>query len=72
MKLTDEQFSKILAMGVSVKIYVDKPEFVEKIFNGTKRYEYRKFSFKKVKVHTVVVYCTQPVGRLLANSRSKK
>ena len=24
-----------------------KPEFVEKIFSGEKRFEYRKFAFKK-------------------------
>lgn len=42
-----------------------KPEFVEKIFNGTKKYEYRKSLFKRQGVRTVVVYCTQPVGRIV-------
>jgi predicted transcriptional regulator len=42
-----------------------KPEFVEKIFNGTKRYEYRKCAFKREEVQTVVVYSTQPVGQIV-------
>lgn len=42
-----------------------KPEFVEKIFDGTKRYEYRKSVFKRHGVKTVVVYSTQPVGQIV-------
>jgi predicted transcriptional regulator len=42
-----------------------KPEFVEKIFDGTKRYEYRKIQFKQTSVRTVVVYSTQPVGQIV-------
>lgn len=42
-----------------------KPEFVEKIFNGTKRYEYRKCAFKREDAQTVVVYSTQPVGQIV-------
>lgn len=36
------------------------PVFVEKIFNGTKKYEYRKTIFKNKDVDTVVVYATSP------------
>lgn len=42
-----------------------KPEFVEKIFNGTKRYEYRKIRFKREPIRTVVVYSTYPVGQIV-------
>ena len=42
-----------------------KPEFVEKIFNGTKRYEFRKCLFKREGIHTVVVYSTLPVGQIV-------
>ncbi|MBO4599042.1 MAG: ASCH domain-containing protein [Bacteroidaceae bacterium] len=37
-----------------------KPEFVEKIFNGTKKYEFRKSIFKNKDVDTVVVYASSP------------
>ncbi len=37
-----------------------KPEFAEKIFNGTKKYEFRKSIFKKKDVDTVVVYASSP------------
>jgi len=41
-----------------------KPEFAQKIFNGEKRFEYRKRIFKK-KVSSVVVYCTSPVAKII-------
>lgn len=37
-----------------------KPEFAEKIFNGTKKYEFRKSIFKNKNVDTVVVYASSP------------
>lgn len=37
-----------------------KPEFAEKIFNGTKKYEFRKSIFKNKEVDTVVVYASSP------------
>ena len=42
-----------------------KPEFVEKIFSGEKTFEFRKSVYKDKTVKTVVVYATQPVGRLI-------
>src|SRR5690606_7798089 len=41
-----------------------KPEYVKKIFEGEKKYEYRKVIFKK-KVSKIVVYSTMPVGKLI-------
>lgn len=41
-----------------------KPEFAHKIFNGEKKFEYRKSIFKQ-KVDTVVVYSTMPEGKLI-------
>ncbi|MCT4594625.1 MAG: ASCH domain-containing protein [Anaeromicrobium sp.] len=41
-----------------------KPEFVEKIFSGEKKYEYRKKVFKQ-DVDSVVIYSTKPVGMLV-------
>lgn len=49
-----------------------KPEFVEKIFCGEKRYEYRKALFKNSEVNTIVVYSTMPVGRIVGEFKIKK
>jgi len=42
-----------------------KPEFVEKILNGSKRYEFRKGIFKKNNVKSVVIYATMPIGKVV-------
>lgn len=42
-----------------------KPEFAEKILDGTKRFEFRKGIFKNSKITTVVIYATMPVGRVV-------
>jgi len=41
-----------------------KPEFVEKIFSGEKRYEYRKKIFRK-EVESILVYSTKPVSKIV-------
>ncbi len=42
-----------------------KPQFVKEIFNGTKRFEYRKAIFKNKDIKTIVVYATMPVGKIV-------
>jgi predicted transcriptional regulator len=42
-----------------------KPEFVEKIFAGLKRYEFRRVIFKSPNVSKVVVYASSPVQRVV-------
>lgn len=42
-----------------------KPEFAERIFDGTKRFEFRKVVYANRHVRTVVLYVTRPVGRIL-------
>jgi predicted transcriptional regulator len=42
-----------------------KPEFAEKIFNGTKKYEFRRSVFKNKNVKTVVVYASSPIQRVI-------
>ena len=42
-----------------------KPQFVAEIFNGTKKFEYRKAIFKNKDVKTVVIYSTMPVGKIV-------
>ncbi len=38
-----------------------KPEYVERIFAGSKKYEFRRSVFKAKGVSTVIVYATSPV-----------
>lgn len=42
-----------------------KPEFVNEIFNGNKKYEYRKNIFKNTDVKSVIIYATMPIGRIV-------
>jgi len=42
-----------------------KPEFAEKIFNGTKKYEFRRTVFKNQDIKTVVVYASSPVQKVI-------
>jgi predicted transcriptional regulator len=43
-----------------------KPEFVDKILDGSKTYEFRKSSFKRDGIKAVVIYSTMPVGMVVA------
>jgi predicted transcriptional regulator len=42
-----------------------KPEFAFKIFDGTKKYEFRKSIFKRNDVNKVVVYASSPVQQVI-------
>ncbi|AJQ60484.1 hypothetical protein BTT_40140 [Bacillus thuringiensis serovar morrisoni str. 4AA1] len=42
-----------------------KPEFVEEIILGKKRFEYRKSIFKRKDISSVVVYATKPYGKVV-------
>ncbi|MFG3611273.1 MULTISPECIES: ASCH domain-containing protein [Rummeliibacillus] len=42
-----------------------KPEFVKKIFSGEKKYEYRRMIFKQKDIESIVIYCTQPIGKVV-------
>ena len=48
-----------------------KPEFVEKIFSGEKRFEYRKCLFKNHNVDSIVIYSTMPIGRIVGEFKIK-
>lgn len=55
-----------------VKILLSiKPEFVEKIISGEKKFEFRKTLPKREGVTTVVVYSTMPVGRVIGEFKVK-
>lgn len=42
-----------------------KPEFAEKIFDGSKRFEFRRSVFKKTDVDTIVVYASSPISKVI-------
>jgi predicted transcriptional regulator len=42
-----------------------RPEFAKRIFDGSKRYEYRRVIFKQDEVTTVVVYASDPVRQVI-------
>ncbi|HEX2846018.1 MAG TPA: hypothetical protein VHN59_05685 [Chitinophagaceae bacterium] len=42
-----------------------KPEFADKIFNGSKKFEFRRSIFKNEDVKTVIVYASSPVKKVI-------
>jgi predicted transcriptional regulator len=42
-----------------------KPEFAEKIFNGTKRVEFRRIIYRSDKITSIVVYASSPVQKIV-------
>lgn len=48
-----------------------KPEYVEKIFSGVKKYEYRRSIFKNKEIKTVVIYSTFPVKKIVGEFKIK-
>ena len=42
-----------------------KPEFAFKIFDGSKKFEFRKSVFKNASVRTVVVYASHPIQKVI-------
>lgn len=41
------------------------PEYVEKIFSGEKKYEFRRNIFKKQDIKSIVIYSTSPVKKVV-------
>lgn len=48
-----------------------KPEYVDKIFAGIKKYEFRKTKFKRSNIDTVLVYSSSPVCRVVGEFEIK-
>ncbi len=42
-----------------------KPEFASKIFDGSKKFEFRRSIFKNEKVKSVIVYASSPVQQVI-------
>ncbi len=51
-------------MQTSVLLSI-RPEYAERIFNGTKRFEFRRKVFRNPSIKTIVVYVTAPVSRVI-------
>lgn len=49
-----------------------KPEFANKIFDGTKKYEFRKAIFKNEKIKTIIVYASSPVQQVIGEFEIEK
>lgn len=47
------------------------PEYVQKIFDGTKKYEYRKVKCKR-EVDKIIIYETSPVMKIVGEASVKK
>lgn len=42
-----------------------KPEFANKIFNGSKKYEFRRSIFKNPSVKKIIVYASSPIQKVI-------
>lgn len=49
-------------MGVLLSI---KPEFVQKIIDGDKRYEFRRSIFKRKDIREIVIYSSSPTKKIV-------
>lgn len=43
-----------------------KPEYVDRILSGEKKFEFRRRIFKRPDIDTIVIYATLPVGKVVA------
>ena len=42
-----------------------RPEYVTKILDGNKAYEFRKAIFKEPNIEKIIIYATKPVGKVV-------
>ena len=49
-----------------------KPEFAFKIFDGTKKFEFRKAIFKNDSIKTIIVYASSPVQKVIGEFEIEK
>jgi len=49
-----------------------RPEFAEKIFNGLKKYEFRRSIFKRSDVEKVIVYASAPISKVIGEFEIEK
>ena len=56
---------------MSVILMSIKPEYVDKIFTGEKKYEYRKRMCKE-KIDTIIVYSSSPIQKVVGELKIKQ
>ena len=56
---------------MSIILMSIKPEYVDKIFSGKKKYEYRKRMCKK-KIDTIIVYSSSPIQKVVGELKIKQ
>lgn len=49
-----------------------KPEYVEKILSGEKKYEFRKVKAKKDNIDKIVIYATSPIKKVVGEVEVKE
>jgi predicted transcriptional regulator len=49
-----------------------KPEFANKIFDGSKKFEFRKTIFKNEKIKRIIVYASSPVQKVIGEFEIEK
>ncbi|ADD03327.1 protein of unknown function DUF437 [Thermoanaerobacter italicus Ab9] len=45
-----------------------KPEYVDRIFEGTKRFEFRKVRYKRNDVDKIIIYSTSPIMKIVGEA----
>lgn len=59
-------FSELHTMEGLMNVLLSiKPKFAHRIFDGTKRYEYRKVIFKNSHIDKIIVYASSPVKMVI-------
>lgn len=56
---------------MSIILMSIKPEYVDKIFSGEKKYEYRKRMCKE-KIDTIIVYSSAPIQKVVGELKIKQ
>ena len=56
---------------MSIILMSIKPEYVDKIFSGKKKYEYRKRMCKE-KIDTIIVYSSSPIQKVVGELKIKQ
>lgn len=49
-----------------------KPKFVDKIFSGEKKYEFRRNIPKSKKIDTVIIYCSSPIQKIVGEIKIER
>ena len=66
---TDEKCKKVKGEWTMCNILISiNPKYVESIFNGTKKYEYRKVKCKQ-DIDKIIIYSTHPIMKVVGEAK---